>query len=81
MLFTRLYKRLRQRSYFFPGSGNEPTESTCRIGLTHLIDEAVALHKGEIDNPVTEDDLREWGIDPEEVPAEPHESDTPWFEE
>ena len=31
------------------------------------LDEAVALHKGEIGEPVTDDDLREWGIDPEEV--------------
>jgi len=31
------------------------------------LDEAVALHKGEIGEPVTEDDFREWGIDPNEV--------------
>ncbi|CCQ34846.1 hypothetical protein HLRTI_003286 [Halorhabdus tiamatea SARL4B] len=44
------------------------------------LDEAVALHKGEIGDPV-DDDLREWGIDPETVPDEPREPDAPWFEE
>ncbi|WEL21785.1 type II toxin-antitoxin system HicB family antitoxin [Halorhabdus sp. BNX81] len=45
------------------------------------LDEAVALHKGEIGDPVADDDLREWGIDPETVPDEPREPDAPWFEE
>lgn len=45
------------------------------------LDEAVALHKGEIGEPVTDDDLREWGIDPETVPEEPREPDAPWFDE
>jgi predicted RNase H-like HicB family nuclease len=45
------------------------------------LDEAVALHKGEIGEPVTDDDLREWGIDPETVPDEPREPDAPWLEE
>ena len=31
------------------------------------LDEAVALHKGEIGDPVTDEDLRELGLDPEEV--------------
>ncbi len=35
------------------------------------LDEAVALHRGEIGRPVTDEDLRELGIDPEEVPDEP----------
>ena len=35
------------------------------------LDEAVALHDGEIGRPVTDDDLRDWGIDPEEIPDEP----------
>jgi len=29
------------------------------------LDEAVALHTGEAGEPVTDDDLEEWGIDPE----------------
>ncbi|MFB6202463.1 MAG: type II toxin-antitoxin system HicB family antitoxin [Halorhabdus sp.] len=41
------------------------------------LDEAVALHKGEIGEPVTDDDLREWGIDPETVPDKPREPDAP----
>lgn len=44
------------------------------------LDEAVALHEGEIDDPVTDDDLREWGIDPETVPDEPDVPETPWFD-
>lgn len=44
------------------------------------LDEAVALHKGEIGEPVTDDDLREWGLDPESVPDEPQEPDAPWFD-
>lgn len=35
------------------------------------LDEAVALHEGEIGRPVTDEDLREWGIDPDEIPDEP----------
>lgn len=45
------------------------------------LDEAVALHEGEVGTPVTDDDLRELGIDPEKVPDEPREPDAPWFEE
>ncbi|MFB6295681.1 MAG: type II toxin-antitoxin system HicB family antitoxin [Halobacteriales archaeon] len=45
------------------------------------LDEAVALHKGEIGEPVTDDGLREMGIDPEEVPDEPRVPDSPWFDE
>lgn len=35
------------------------------------LDEAVALHNSEAGRPVTDDDLREWGIDPDELPEEP----------
>lgn len=45
------------------------------------LDEAVALHKGETGEPVTDADLREMGIDPEEVPDEPRVPDAPWFDE
>jgi predicted RNase H-like HicB family nuclease len=44
------------------------------------LDEAVALHEGEIGEPVTDEDLREWGIDPDEVPDEPETPETPWFD-
>ena len=45
------------------------------------LDEAVALHRGEIGRPVTDDDLREWGIDPEDVSDEVGVPDAPWFDE
>jgi predicted RNase H-like HicB family nuclease len=45
------------------------------------LDEAVALHEGEIGEPVTDEDLREWGIDPDEVPDEPETPAAPWFDE
>ncbi len=45
------------------------------------LDEAVALHRGEIGEPVTDADLRDLGIDPDTVPAEPQEPDAPWFSE
>lgn len=43
------------------------------------LDEAVALHTGEAGRPVTDDDLREWGIDPETVPENSESVDAPWF--
>jgi predicted RNase H-like HicB family nuclease len=43
------------------------------------LDEAVALHKGEIGEPVTDADLRDLGLDPDEVPDAPPEPDVPWF--
>jgi len=43
------------------------------------LDEAVALHRGEIGEPVPDADLRDLGIDPETVPDEPQEPDAPWF--
>lgn len=41
------------------------------------LDEAVALHTGEIGEPVTDEDLEELGIDPDDV----QEPDAPWFDE
>lgn len=46
-----------------------------------MLDEAVALHRGKIGNPVTDDDLRSLGIDPMSVPQEPTVPDAPWFDE
>jgi len=43
------------------------------------VDEAVALHTGEIGDPITDADLRELGIDPDTIPDEPQEPDAPWF--
>jgi len=45
------------------------------------LDEAVALHHGEVGEPVTDADLRDFGLDPETVSEEPREPDTPWFSE
>lgn len=45
------------------------------------LDEAVALHNGEIGEPVTDDDLRELGLDPDAVPDEPAVPDAPWFDD
>lgn len=44
------------------------------------LDEAVALHRSEIGEPVSDEDLREWGIDPETIPEEPRVPDAPWFD-
>jgi predicted RNase H-like HicB family nuclease len=44
------------------------------------LDEAVSLYNGETGEPVTDEDLREWGIDPETVPKEPNVPDAPWFD-
>ncbi|AXG07915.1 type II toxin-antitoxin system HicB family antitoxin [Haloplanus rubicundus] len=45
-----------------------------------MLDEAVALHKGEAGDPMTDENLRELGIDPDSVPDEPREPDAPWFD-
>ena len=45
------------------------------------LDEAVALHRGEIGDPVTDADLHDLGIDPDTVPDEPQVPDAPWFSE
>lgn len=45
------------------------------------LDEAVALHEGDIGEPVTDADLRDLGIDSETVSDEPREPDVPWFSE
>lgn len=45
------------------------------------LDEAVALHTGAIGQPVTDADLRDLGLDPDEVPDEACEPDAPWFAE
>lgn len=46
-----------------------------------MLDEAVALHAGEAGEPLTDEDLRELGIDPDDVPDEPQVPDAPWFDE
>ena len=56
------------------------TQGESREHALEMLDEAVALHKGEAGDPVTDDDLREWGIDPEAVPNEPGNPAVPWFD-
>lgn len=46
-----------------------------------MLDEAVALHTGEAGKPVTDEDLKELGLDPDEVPDEADVPDAPWFDE
>jgi predicted RNase H-like HicB family nuclease len=46
-----------------------------------MLDEAVALHQGDAGRPVTDEDLRELGIDPGSVSEEPGEPDAPWFDD
>jgi len=45
-----------------------------------MLDEAVALHTGEAGEPVTDEDLEELGLDPDEVPDEVGAPDVPWFD-
>ena len=60
------------------GAGVASHGETRSEALVNL-DEAVALHAGEIGEPVTDADLRDLGLDPDEVPDEPREPDAPWF--
>ena len=59
---------------------NVASQGETREEALEMLDEAVALHKGEIGEPVTDEDLRELGIGPESVPDEPQEPDAPWFD-
>jgi predicted RNase H-like HicB family nuclease len=43
------------------------------------LEEALALHRGDVGEPVTDDDLRDLGIDPETVSGDATEPDAPWF--
>jgi predicted RNase H-like HicB family nuclease len=59
---------------------NVASQGETREEALEMLDEAVALHKGEIGEPISDDDLRELGIDPESVPDEPEVPDAPWFD-
>ncbi|WP_430503970.1 type II toxin-antitoxin system HicB family antitoxin [Haloparvum sp. PAK95] len=56
------------------------TQGETREEALEMLDEAVVLRKGEAGEPVTDDDLREWGIDPDTVPDEAGGPDTPWYD-
>lgn len=47
------------------------SQGETRTEALENLDEAVALYKGEIGEPVTDDDLKEWEIDPDEIPDDP----------
>ena len=51
------------------------TQGPTRAEALENIDEAVALHKGEAGRPVTDEDLREFGIDPDEMRAAQEDPD------
>ncbi|WP_248897571.1 type II toxin-antitoxin system HicB family antitoxin [Haloplanus halobius] len=59
---------------------NVASQGETREEALEMLDEAVALHKGEAGEPVTDEDLRELGIDPENVPDETVVPDAPWFD-
>lgn len=46
-----------------------------------MLDEALALHRGDVGDPVSDKDLRELGIDPDSIADEAEEPDAPWFDE
>jgi len=62
------------------GAGVASQGTTWAEALTNL-DEAVALHEGEIGELGTDADLRDLGLDPDTVPDEPQDPDAPWFSE
>ena len=45
-----------------------------------MLAEALALHTGEAGEPVTDEDLREIGIDPDDVSDDLEPSSAPWFD-
>ena len=55
------------------------TKGETRFEALAEVDEAVALHSGEIGEPITDAGLRELGIGPDTVPEEPQVPDAPWF--
>lgn len=46
-----------------------------------MLDEAVALHRGDIGEAITDEDLEALGIDPDEAPDKPEVPDAPWFDD
>lgn len=57
------------------------SQGETREEALEMLDEAVALHRGEIGEPVTDEDLRELGIDPDDVADEVGVPDVPWFDD
>lgn len=57
------------------------TQGESREHALEMLDEAVSLHLGEAGEPVTNEDLRELGIDPDDALDEPTTPDVPWFDD
>lgn len=55
------------------------SQGDTRTEALENLDEAVALHDGEIGEPVSDSDLRGLGPDPADVATEPGVPDAPWF--
>lgn len=51
-----------------------------RAEALSMLDEAMALHRDEAGEPVTDDDLESWGIEPGSAPDGPQVPDAPWFD-
>ncbi len=62
------------------GAGVASRGETRSEALANL-DEAVALHEGDIGDPVTDADLRDLGLDPETISEDVREPDAPWLSE
>lgn len=60
---------------------NVASHGATRQEALESLDDALALHRGEKGRPITDDDLREWDLDPEEVADEVGVPDAPWFDE
>jgi len=56
------------------------SQGETREEALEMLDEAVALHEGEIGHEPTDEELRKLGIDPEEIPDEPSETLPPWLD-
>lgn len=62
------------------GEAGVASQGATRADALANLDEAIELHEGG-GRPVTDDDLREWGIDPETVADDAAVPDAPWFED
>jgi predicted RNase H-like HicB family nuclease len=56
------------------------SQGKMRQAALKMLDEAVALHRGEAGEPVTDEDLRDLGIDPDSVPDGVGVPDASWFD-
>jgi predicted RNase H-like HicB family nuclease len=60
---------------------NVASQGVTREEALENLDDALALHRGEKGRPVTDEDLRDWGVDPENVSDEITTPDAPWFDD